>query len=49
MPNILMSIINDTRNTKDNEKVDKEKRLKLVEKKEKKFNKIISKAVGGNP
>lgn len=49
MPNILMSVINDTRKQKDNDRLEYEKRVKLAEKKEIKLNKIISKAVGINP
>lgn len=49
MPNILMSVINDTRKQKYDEKREYEKRMKIAEKNEKKLNKVISNAVGINP
>lgn len=50
MPNLLMSVINDKKDkTKDQDRFEREKRIKLAEKKELKFNKILKKAVGTNP
>lgn len=49
MPNVLMSVINDINKPKDHDRILRDKRIKLAETKEIKFNKILKKAVGINP
>lgn len=50
MPNILMSVIHDIKDKpRDHDRLLKEKRIKIAETKENKFNKILKKAVGTNP
>jgi len=50
MPNLLMSVIHDKKDKpKDQDRMEREKRIKLAESRELKFNKILKKAVGTNP
>jgi len=48
MPNVFMSVINNTKKQKENDVLQYEKRIKLAEKKEIKLNKIMSKNIGVN-